>query len=55
MSRQEVESLLGDPEREDAHQAAGMQSVVAVYRRGPDVIDVTFVEDVVVRYEVRLR
>jgi hypothetical protein len=55
MSRQEVESLLGDPEREDAHQAAGMQSVVAVYRRGPDVIDVTFVEDVVVRYEVRPR
>jgi hypothetical protein len=55
MSRQEVESLLGDPEREDIHRQPGLESVVAVYRRGPDLIDVTFVEDVVVRYDVRPR
>ena len=55
MSRQEVESLLGDPEREDLHREGGLESVAAVYRRGPDEIDVTFVEDVVVRYDVRPR
>ncbi|HXB57475.1 MAG TPA: hypothetical protein VN461_22125 [Vicinamibacteria bacterium] len=55
MSREEVESLLGNPEREDVHREAGLRSVVAVYRRGPDVIDVTFVEDVLVRSEVRPR
>ncbi|HKC11377.1 MAG TPA: hypothetical protein VKI41_04900 [Vicinamibacteria bacterium] len=55
MSREEVESLLGDPEREDVRREAGLQSVVAVYRRGPEIIDVTFVEDVVVRYDVRSR
>jgi hypothetical protein len=55
MTREEVESLLGDPEREDIRREPGLQSVLAVYRRGPDLIDVTFVEDVVVRYEVRPR
>jgi hypothetical protein len=55
MTRGEVEDRLGEPERESTRREGGLDSVLAIYSRGPDRIEVTYVEDVVVRFEVRPR
>jgi hypothetical protein len=49
MSRSEVEEALGAPEREDESREGALSVTVASYRRGQDRVEVTYVEDVVVR------
>jgi hypothetical protein len=51
MTRAEVEALCGRPLREDERQEGVLRVRVARYRRGADRIEVTYVDDVVVRVE----
>jgi len=51
MTRAEVEALCGRPLREDESQEGVLRVRVASYRRGADRIEVTYVDDVVVRVE----
>jgi hypothetical protein len=49
MSRAEVEEVCGRAEREDAREEGTLRLTVASYRRGPDRVEVTYVDDVAVR------
>jgi hypothetical protein len=49
MSRSDVEEICGRAEREDEKEEGTLRLSVAGYRRGRDRVEVTYVEDVVVR------
>jgi hypothetical protein len=49
MTRSEVEQVLGTPERDDDAQEGGFSITVASYRHAGGRVEVTYVEDVVVR------
>jgi hypothetical protein len=51
MTRAEVEAICGRPLREDESQEGVLHVRVAKYRRGQDRVEVTYVDDVVVRVE----
>jgi hypothetical protein len=51
MTRAQVEALCGRPLREDESQEGVLRVRVARYRQGADRIEVTYVDDVVVRVE----
>jgi hypothetical protein len=49
MTRAQVEEMFGEPLREDEAQEGVLTVRVASYRRGDERVEVTYVEDVVVR------
>lgn len=55
MTRDEVEDLLGRPQSTDDRTEGRLDVTVAVYASGPDRVEATFVEGVLVRYRVSAR
>jgi hypothetical protein len=51
MSRREVEALFGPARREDKSREGALDVLVAAYERGGQRLEVTYVDDVVVRVE----
>ena len=49
MSRREVEDLLGSPRREDKSREGTLDVTVVAYEKGGERLEVTYVDDVVVR------
>lgn len=55
MTRDEVEDLLGRPQSVDERTEGRLEVTVAVYASGPDRVEATFLEGVLVRYRVTAR